>query len=162
MRDWRRRRRLSQLGLSSQVGVCTRHLSFVETGRSWPSPELVLGLAEQLDVPPRERNAMLPATGYAPRYAEIPVDASTMATVLTYLDRLLEAHDPYSGLIIDRAWNVLANQAATGLLAWLPPEVLCPPINVFRVSLHPEGLAQHTVDFPDWPATCSATCAVPP
>jgi transcriptional regulator with XRE-family HTH domain len=151
VRDWRRRRRLSQLDLSLEVGVSTRHLSFVETGRSRPSPELVLALAERLDIPLRDRNELLLAAGYAPRYAETPLDAAAMTTVRSSLARLLRAHDPYPGLVIDRAWNVvLANPAADRLLAGLPAHVLGPPVNVFRVSLHPDGLARRTVNFPDW------------
>src|SRR5581483_11081484 len=100
MREWRTRRRRSQLDLALDVGVSTRHLSFVETGRSRPSPELVLALAEQLALPLRERNVLLLAAGYAPRYSETRLDAPAMAVVRTSLQRMLDAHDPYPGVVI--------------------------------------------------------------
>lgn len=134
VRDWRVRRRRSQMDLALHVGVSPRHLSFVETGRSRASPELVLALATELDVPLRERNVLLLAAGYAPRYAETALGDAALATVRASLERLLDAHDPYPGVVIDRLWNVvLANQAAGRLLAGLPPSLLGPPPNVFRV-----------------------------
>ena len=151
MRDWRTRRRRSQMDLSIDVGVSTRHLSFVETGRSRPSPELVLAVAEHLEVPLRERNRMLVAAGYAPRYAERPLDDPAMARVLESLQRMLDAHDPYPGVVIDRRWDVLlANPAAARLVAHLPAEVVGDRLNVFRACLHPDGLAPTTLDFEDW------------
>jgi transcriptional regulator with XRE-family HTH domain len=151
LRTWRRRRRRSQLDLSLDVGVSTRHLSFVETGRSRPSPELVLALAEHLDVPLRDRNRLLLAAGYAPRYGERPLDDPAMARVRASLQRLLDAHDPYPGVVIDRCWDVvLANAAALALLEGLPDHVLDPRPNVFRVCLHPEGLAGRTANLPEW------------
>ena len=151
LRDWRHRRRRSQLDLALDVGVSARHLSFVETGRSRPSPELVLALAEHLEVPLRGRNAMLLAAGYAPRYPQTPLDDSTMRHVWASLQRMLDAHHPYPGVVIDRQWNVvLANQAAQLLTAGLPSRVLEPKLNVFRVCLHPDGLAPQTVNFDDW------------
>lgn len=151
LRDWRHRRNRSQLDLSNDVGVSTRHLSFVETGRSRPSPELVLALAEHLDVPLRDRNTMLLAAGYAPRYAETSLDDAAMARVRASLQRMLDAHDPYPGVAIDRAWNVLlANQAAFGFLEGIPDELIGPPLNVFRLCLHPEGLAARTANFTEW------------
>ena len=107
MRDWRHRRHRSQLDLAGDVGVSTRHLSFVETGRSRPSPELVLAVADHLDVPLRERNALLLAAGYAPRYSQTSLDDPDMARVRTSIQRMLDAHDPYPGVVIDRQWNVL-------------------------------------------------------
>src|SRR5919205_825392 len=115
IRDWRRRRRRSQMDLALDVGVSPRHLSFVETGRSKPSPELLLGLAEVLDVPLRERNAFLLAAGYAPRYQQTSLEDPAMARVRTAVQRLLASHDPYPGVAIDRLWNVvLANAADRG------------------------------------------------
>jgi transcriptional regulator with XRE-family HTH domain len=153
LRDWRVRRRRSQLDLSLDVGVSARHLSFVETGRSRPSPELVLAVADELDVPLRERNALLLAAGYAPRYTETSLDADEMTRVRAALQRMLDGHDPYPGVVIDRLWNVvLANRAAALLTAGVPAPLLGPPLNVFRVCLHPDGLAARTRNFPEWSA----------
>lgn len=128
-----------------------RHLSFVETGRSKPSPELVLAVARGLDVPLRERNALLLAAGYAPRYAETGLDHPGMARVRATLRRLLDAHDPYPGVVIDRRWDVvLANRAADLLTAGLPAAVTGPPLNVFRACLHPAGLAPRTRNLEVW------------
>jgi transcriptional regulator with XRE-family HTH domain len=151
MRDWRTRRGRSQLDLSLDVGVSTRHLSFVETGKSRPSPELVLAVAEHLDVPLRERNTMLLAAGFAPRYSSRDLSDPTMARVKVSLQRMLDAHDPYPGVVIDRGWNILlANTAASALTIGLPESVLAPAPNVFRLCLHPDGLAARTVNFDDW------------
>ncbi|MGZ4714566.1 MAG: MmyB family transcriptional regulator [Acidimicrobiia bacterium] len=151
VREWRSQRRRSQMDLAHEVGVSPRHLSFVETGRSKPSPELVLALADHLDVPLRARNTLLLAAGYAPRYSELDLDAEPMGPVRAALTRMLDAHDPYPGVVIDRQWNVVvANAAARRLLEDLPPHVLEPRVNVFRVCLHPDGLAAHTLNFADW------------
>jgi transcriptional regulator with XRE-family HTH domain len=151
LRGWRTRRRRSQLDLSHDVGVSTRHLSFVETGRAQPSPELVLAIADQLDVPLRERNTLLLAAGYAPRYRETTIDDPELRRVRASVQRMLDAHDPYPGVLIDRQWNVvLANRAALGLTAGLPDALLGPPLNVFRLCLHPDGLAGRTLNFDDW------------
>ncbi len=151
MRDWRTRRGRSQLDLSLDVGVSTRHLSYVETGKSRPSPELVLAVAEHLEVPLRERNTMLLAAGFAPRYSARGLDAPAMRPIVAALQRMLDAHDPYPGVVIDRQWNVvLTNEAAASLTAGLPAEVVGPSVNVFRMCLHPDGLAGRTVNFADW------------
>jgi transcriptional regulator with XRE-family HTH domain len=153
VRDWRLRRRRSQLDLALDAGVSTRHLSFVETGRARPSPELVLTLAERLDVPIRDRNELLLAAGYAPRYAETPLDAASMDRVRASLRRMLDAHDPFPGVVVDRQWNVvLANRGAGALVADLPVEVTGPPLNIFRASLHPDGLAARTLNLDEWAA----------
>ena len=142
VKEWRVRRRRSQLDLALQAGVSARHLSFVETGRSRPSPELVLLLADQLEVPLRERNDLLLAAGYAPKYPERSLDDASMTRVHTSLKRLLDAHDPYPGVVVDRAWNiVVANRAPRALVVGLPADLLEPPLNVFRIGLHPNGLA---------------------
>ncbi len=160
VREWRGRRHRSQLDLAIEVGVSARHLSFVETGRAKPSPELVIALADGLDVPLRERNTMLLAAGYAPRYGETSLSDPAMAMMHAAIQRLLDAHDPYPGLVIDRHWNVvLSNTAATMLVAALPPELLGPPINVYRVCLHPQGLAAHTRNFPAWAGYLLHSCA---
>ena len=116
LRDWREDRRRSQLDLALDVGVSTRHLSFVETGKSKPSPELVLALAEHLDVPLRERNTMLLAAGYAPRYPQTPLDDEALATVRGALSELIRAHDPYPAVVVDRGWDVvMANTGVAGV-----------------------------------------------
>jgi transcriptional regulator with XRE-family HTH domain len=151
LKQWRSRRRLSQLDLALDVGVSPRHLSFVETGRSRPSPELLTSLATRLEVPLRERNRLLLAAGYAPRYAERKLDAEAMEQVRSALQRLIGAHDPYPGVVLDRQWNVLlANRAAQALTAGLPPHLQAPQINVIRAGLHPDGFAKVTVNFDDW------------
>ena len=117
LRDWREDRRRSQMDLAIDVGVSTRHLSFVETGKSKPSPELVLALAEHLDVPLRERNSMLLAAGYAPRYPQTPLDGDAMASVRSALAGLIRAHDPYPAVVVDRGWDVvMTNTGAQGFL----------------------------------------------
>jgi hypothetical protein len=141
------------MDLALDAGVSTRHLSFVETGRSKPSPELLLTLSEHLEIPLRERNTLLLAAGYAPRYQRTALDDEAMARVRRTLQDLLDRHAPYPGIVIDRLWNlVLANEPATRLVAGLPAELLGPPINVFRLTLHPDGLASVTENFPDWAA----------
>ncbi len=151
--EWRHRRHRSQLDLASEVGVSTRHLSYVETGRSRPSPEMVITLSDHLDVPLRDRNAMLLAAGYAPRYTQSSFDDLSMQVVRRSLQRMLDAHDPYPGVVVDQRWNVvLANAAALVLIDGLPIELLQPQLNVFRVCLHPDGLAGRTINFEDWAA----------
>ena len=151
LRSWRTYRRRSQLDLALDVGVSPRHLSFVETGRSRPSPELLLALADGLDVPLRERNALLLAAGYAPRYAETSLEDPAIASALDAVRRLLDAHDPLPGIAIDRVADiVLANTAAEALLAAVPAHVTRPAPNLYRVALHPEGLAAVTVNFDEW------------
>lgn len=151
MRDWRDRRGRSQLDLSIDVGVSTRHLSYVENGRSRPSPELVLAVAEHLDVPLRERNTMLLAAGFAPRYPAHELADVAMRRISISLQRMLDLHDPYPGVVIDRQWNVLlTNRAVTAMTAGLPDHVLAPTPNVFRMCLHPDGLAASTVNFVEW------------
>jgi transcriptional regulator with XRE-family HTH domain len=151
VKDWRARRGRSQLDLAIDVGVSPRHLSFVETGRSKPSPELLLALSEHLEIPLRERNGLLLAAGYAPRYPATPLGDESMGRVRDTLRQLLETHAPYPGVVIDRMWNsVLFNEPAGRMISDLPGELLGPPPNVFRVSLHPDGLAARTRNFPEW------------
>ena len=153
IRQWRTRRNVSQMALAQQVYVSTRHLSFVETARARPSPELVLAIAGALDVPLRERNALLLAAGYAPRFSEQALDAPAMRPLRRSIQRMLDAHDPYPGVVIDRCWNiVMSNRAAAALIADLPPALTEPPLNVYRVCLHPQGLAAVTLDFQPWAA----------
>ena len=151
LREWRGRRRRSQMDLALEVGVSPKHLSFVETGRSRPSPELLLTLARHLDVPLRERNSLLLAAGYAPRYHETAIDDPASQHVRASLERLLQTHDPYPGVVLNRRWDiVLANAAATRMVAAVPPELMTPVANVFRFSLHPDGVAAFTLNFDEW------------
>ncbi len=153
LRDWRQRRRLSQMELALDAGISPRHLSFIETGRSRPSPQVLLALAERLSVPLRERNTLLLTTGYAPHYPERPLETADMNPVREHLQRLLAAHEPYPGLVLDRYWNaVLVNEAARSLAGLIAPELSAPTLNVYRASLHPEGLARFTVNFDEWAA----------
>ncbi len=154
LRTWRQRRHLSQLQLSTDAGVSARHLSFVETGRSRPSRELVVHLADHLDVPLREQNAMLVAAGYAPVFNETDLDAPQMDAVRDALTQLLDAHEPYPAIVVDRHWNlVLANGAMFTMIGGLvAAELLTPPVNVYRVSLHPDGVAPHVVNFDQYTA----------
>jgi transcriptional regulator with XRE-family HTH domain len=150
LRQWRGQRRLSQLDLAARAGVSARHLSFVETGRSRPSRELVLHLAEHLDVPLRERNAFLLAAGFAPLYRQRAMDAAEMGPVREALDAVLEGHEPFPAIVVDRHWTLVsANRPAGELLSeGVAPRLLTPPVNVLRVSLHPDGLAPRVVNFP--------------
>jgi transcriptional regulator with XRE-family HTH domain len=153
LRDWRRRRRLSQLDLALEAGVSARHVSFVETGRSRPSPEMVLHLAEQLDVPLRDRNGLLLAAGYAPVYAERDLEAPDMEPVRTALDLVLRGHEPYPAAVVDRTWELIQGNRGIGLLLeGVDPELLAPPVNVLRVSLHPSGMAPNIVNLAVWRA----------
>lgn len=148
LRGWRKRRRLTQLELALDAGVSARHLSFLETGRAKPSPEMVLLLAEELQVPFRERNQLLLAAGHAPAFPERSLDDPELAPVRDALDRILAAHEPYPALVIDRAFNlVAANSATRALAAWIDPDLLEPPINALRVGFHPRGLARWTINL---------------
>jgi transcriptional regulator with XRE-family HTH domain len=154
LRDWRQRRRMSQMDLSLEAEVSTRHLSFVETGRSKPSRELVLHLAEHLDVPLRERNALLLAAGYAPSYPQSPLDAGAMAPVRAALDAILAGHEPFPAVVVDRRWDlVTANRPALALLAeGVDPALLAPPVNTLRLVLHPDGLAPRVGNLEEYSA----------
>jgi transcriptional regulator with XRE-family HTH domain len=153
LREWRQRRRLSQLDLASDAEISTRHLSFVETGRSLPSREMVLRLADRLAVPLRERNSLLTAAGYAPMYRERPLDDPALAGARRAVQALLAAHEPWPALAVDRHWQLLAHNRAVGaLLAGIAPALLAPPVNVLRLSLHPEGLAPRIVNLAQWRA----------
>jgi transcriptional regulator with XRE-family HTH domain len=151
LRDWRRRRHLSQLDLALEAGVSARHLSFVETGRARPSPEMVLHLAEQLEVPLRDRNQLLLAAGYAPVYGERGLDDPEMAPVRDAIDQVLRGHDPYPALVVDREWEMLAANRTVALLTeGVAPELLEPPLNVLRVALHPDGMAPRIANLGEW------------
>jgi transcriptional regulator with XRE-family HTH domain len=151
LRDWRRRRRLSQLDLALEAGVSARHLSFVETGRSRPSADMVLHLAEQLEVPLRERNQLLLAAGYAPRYGSRSLDDPDLAQVRDAVGHVLAGHEPYPALAVDRCWNLVMSNGALGpLLEGVAPELLVPPVNCIRLALHPDGLAPRILNLGEW------------
>jgi transcriptional regulator with XRE-family HTH domain len=151
VRQRRQAARLSQLDLALEAGVSPRHLSFVELGKSRPSPALLLTLADHLDVPLRERNDWLIAAGYAPRYPQHPLDAPVLARIRASLHRVLDAHDPFPAVAIDRCWDIqLANISALRLGAGLPDHVAGPVPNLFRMALHPDGFAARSPNFADW------------
>lgn len=153
IRQWRTRRRLSQLELSIAADVSTRHLSYVETGRSKPTAGMILRLADQLDVPLRERNRLLLAGGYAPVYPERGLDDPAMAAVRRALRRLITAQQPYPALVVDGHWNLVeANPPVTVFLADVDADLLAPPMNVLRLSLHPRGMAPRMVNRGEWRA----------
>ncbi|WP_334161353.1 helix-turn-helix domain-containing protein [Phenylobacterium sp.] len=151
LREWRQRRRMSQLDLALEADISTRHLSFMETGRAQPSREMVLRLAEQLDIPLRERNVMLVAAGFAPVFPERALDDPAMAAARRAVDLILAGHEPYPALVVDQRWNlVAANRMVAPLLEGVDPALLAPPLNVVRLSLHPQGLAPRTVNAAEW------------
>lgn len=151
LRHWRQRRRLSQLELALQAEVSTRHLSCVETGRASPSREMVMRLSERLQVPPRERNALLVAAGFAPMYRERALDDPAMAAARAAVQRILDAHEPWPALAMDRHWNlVMHNRLVPLLMQGVAPELMQPPVNVLRLSLHPQGLAPRIHNLPQW------------
>ncbi|MBK8066162.1 MAG: helix-turn-helix transcriptional regulator [Rhodanobacteraceae bacterium] len=151
LRDWRQRRRLSQLDLALDAEISTRHLSFIETGRSRPSRGLLLHLAELLQLPLRERNRLLLAAGFAPHYDERALTATPLAPALQALERLLQAHEPYPALVVDRHWNLVRGNRMAGLfLAGVAAPLRAAPCNVLRVTLHPQGLAPLIVNLGEW------------
>jgi transcriptional regulator with XRE-family HTH domain len=148
LREWRKRRRRSQLDLALDAGISTRHLSFVETGRSKPSAEMVLLLANQLQVPFRERNHLLLAAGHAPAFPERSLEDAELEPVREALDRILTGHEPYPAVVVDRWWNMVGANRAIALMAeWVDSALLEPPVNVMRVGLHPHGLAPLIVNL---------------
>jgi transcriptional regulator with XRE-family HTH domain len=153
LREWRERRRLSQLELALEAGVSARHVSFIETGRSNPSADMVLRLAGKLDVPLRESNRLLLAAGYAPRYGALAFEAPEMDPVREAIDRVLAGHEPYPALVVDRQWEVVAGNSGLQLLtAGAAPELLEPPVNALRLALHPDGVAPRILNLPEWRA----------
>ncbi|MFF7457379.1 helix-turn-helix domain-containing protein [Kitasatospora sp. NPDC008115] len=151
LRGWRERRRLSQLQLALLADSSARHISFIENGRSRPSQEMVLRLAEHLDVPVRERNALLLAAGYAPHYPEKRLDDPAMTALRSGMERLLASHDPYPALVVDGTFQVLAANRALGLLlSGVAPHLLEPPLNAMRITLHPEGVAPRILNLRQW------------
>ncbi|WP_321955807.1 helix-turn-helix transcriptional regulator [Paraburkholderia bannensis] len=153
LREWRVRRRMSQLLLATEAEISTRHLSFVESGRATPSREMVMHLAESLDVPLRERNALLVAAGYAPLYRERALDDPQLAAAREAVELVLRGHEPYPALAVDRHWNIVAsNGALAPLIGDAAPALLAAPVNALRLSLHPEGIAPRIVNWHAWRA----------
>jgi transcriptional regulator with XRE-family HTH domain len=151
LRQWRELRRMTQLDLSGLSEVSTRHLSYVETGRSQPSREMVLHLAEHLDVPMRQRNELLLAAGYAPVYSETALASPSMEPVRDLLGQLLAGHDPYPALVVDRDWNLLLGNESLRLFTDpVDPELLRPPVNALRLTLHPDGMAPRIRNLTQW------------
>ncbi|MGY1848290.1 MULTISPECIES: helix-turn-helix domain-containing protein [unclassified Blastococcus] len=151
LRTWRQRRRLSQLDLAGAAGVSSRHLSFVETGRARPSRDMVLHLAEQLEIPLGARNELLAAAGFAPAYRRRDLADPDMGTVRAAIDLVLAAYEPFPAVVVDRSWClVAANRAVAALTGGAAPHLLEPPVNVLRLSLHPDGLAPRILNLPQW------------
>src|SRR5262249_26072003 len=153
LREWRGRRRMSQLEVASEAEISTRHLSFLESGRSQGSREMLLRLSEQLDIPLRERNVILVAAGYAPVFDERPLASPEMAAARQAVERVLKGHEPFPALAIDGHWQLVsANAAVAPLLAGVDAALVKPPVNVLRLSLHPSGLAPRIANLAEWRA----------
>ena len=153
LREWRQRRRMSQLDLALEAEISTKHMSFLETGRSLPSRDMVLRLAERLDVPLRERNVLLVAAGYAPVFPERPLQDPALHAARRAVDLVLKGHEPYPALAVDRHWTLIAANSAVGrLIGGADASLLRPPVNVLRLSLHPKGLAPRIANLPEWRA----------
>jgi transcriptional regulator with XRE-family HTH domain len=153
LREWRQRRRMSQLDFACEAEISTRHLSFIETGRAFPSRDMVLHLAERLEVPLRERNRLLVAAGFAPIFPERALGDPALDVARRAIELVLRGHEPYPALAIDRHWTLVsANAAVAPLIAGAGPSLLRPPVNVLRLALHPEGLAPRTANLAQWRA----------
>lgn len=151
IREWRTRRRMSQLDLAMEAEISQRHLSFMESGRSAPSRDMVLHLAEQLEIPLRQRNQLLLAAGYAPSFSEKPLDHPSLAPAMDAVRMVLKGHEPYPAIAVDRHWNLVEGNAALGpMLAGVDASLLEPPVNVLRLSLHPKGVAPRIVNLHEW------------
>lgn len=153
IRQWRERRRLSQLELALRADVSARHLSFVETGRSKPTSEMILRLADELEVPLRERNTLLLSGGFAPTYPQHRLGEPSMAAVSDAITKILDAHHPFPAVVVDQHWDMVDGNTAIDLLvAGAADHRLEPPVNVLRLSLHPDGLAPRIVNLAEWRA----------
>lgn len=153
LRQWRERRRISQLDLAITAEISTRHLSFVETGRARPSQDMVLRLAEHLDVPLREQNRLLLAAGYAPAFRESALGEPELAVVRDAVRQVLAGHEPYPALVVDRCWNLVdANSGVALLTEGAAPDLLEPPVNVLRLALRPDGVAARVLNPGEWRA----------
>lgn len=153
LREWRERRRLSQLELALEAAVSTKHVSFVETGRAQPSREMILRFAEHLQIPLRARNVLLNAAGFAAAFQERSLDDAALATARAAVDLVLKGHEPFPAIAVDRHWTLVAsNRAVAPMFEGIDPSLLKPPVNVLRVSLHPKGLAPRIANFAEWRA----------
>ncbi|SKB31901.1 helix-turn-helix domain-containing protein [Sphingopyxis flava] len=153
LREWRTRRRMSQMDLALETDMSARHLSFIETGRSRPSTAMLQRIADRLEIPHRARNGLLLAAGYAPDYPERPLDSPEMAGMKAIVEHVLKGHEPYPALAVDRHWNmVAANEAIAILVEQVDAALLAPPVNVLRIALHPDGLAPQIVNHAEWRA----------
>jgi transcriptional regulator with XRE-family HTH domain len=153
LKAWRQRRRLSQLDLAADAEISTRHLSFLETGRARPSRDMVLRLAERLEVPLRERNTLLVAAGFAPVFPQRALDHPSLQAARQAVELVLAGHEPYPALAVDRHWTLVsANKAVAPLLAGVDAALLKAPVNVLRLSLHPKGLARRIANLAEWRA----------
>jgi transcriptional regulator with XRE-family HTH domain len=154
IKEWRTRRRLSQLDLALDAGISQRHLSFVESGRSAPSREMVENLSEHLGLPLRERNVLLLSAGFAPAFAERKLSDPSMASARSAIELVLKGHEPNPALAVDRHWRlVMANAVVGPMLSLVSDKTLLEgEVNVLRVSLHPGGLAPHVANLASWKA----------
>lgn len=153
LREWRQQRRMSQLELALEADTSSRHVSFLETGRAKPSREMLLRLADRLDVPLRDRNSLLLGAGLAPMYLHTPYDDPMFANVRSSIEQLLAAHEPFPAVAVDRRWNMLAaNKGISQLIGDVDPALIEPPINVLRLSLHPSGMANRILNLQQWRA----------
>lgn len=143
---------MTQMDLALEAEISPKHMSFIETGRSRPSRSMVLHLAEALDIPLRERNALLAAAGFAPVFPERPLDAPDLAAAKRAVDLVLKGHEPFPALVVDRHWNLVAANAAAAAFMVADPELTAPPVNVLRLSLHPRGLASRVINLTEWRA----------
>jgi transcriptional regulator with XRE-family HTH domain len=151
IREWRQRRRVSQLELALDAEISTKHVSFVESGRAQPSREMILRLAEHLQVPLRERNALLHAAGFAPVFAERTLEDPALAAAKAAVELVLKGHEPFPAIAVDRHWSLVAANSAVGfLMEGIDASLLTPPVNVLRLSLHPQGLAPRIANLAEW------------
>ena len=153
LREWRQRRRMTQLDLALEAEISAKHLSFIETGRAQPSREMVLNLAERLEMPLRERNGLLIAAGFAPVFGERQISDPSLAKAREAVELVLKGHEPYPAIAVDRHWNLVSANKPIGILMGVAsPALLKPPVNVLRLSLHPDGLASKIVNYHEWRA----------
>ena len=151
LREWRQRRRVSQLDLALEAEISPKHVSFVESGRAQPSRDMILRLADHLQIPLRDRNTLLNAAGFAAVYAERSLDDPALASARAAVDLVLKGHEPFPAIAVDRHWSLVASNAAVGfLLEGIDERLLTPPVNVLRLSLHPRGLAPRIANFAEW------------